>query len=131
MVVLTAALLLTTATVARVVVAGARARGVEWSTRPSGVGFMPTLVAVGTIISLMIPGLMDTSASAPAPAPAPSPTARRMAPVYPGPPNDDALPPLNLPITFDYGPGPRHPVPSPASAGAGTAWSPREGGVRE
>ena len=119
MVVLAAIFLLTFATVMTIRVVSARAKGVAWSTRPSGVGLMPTLVAVATIGALMVPGLTDTSATAPAPAaapapapaPAPSPSSRQLAPVYPGPSNDGALPPLNLPITFDYGPGPRHPVP--------------------
>src|SRR5262249_52595375 len=115
MVVLAAIFLLTLAVVVTILVAGVRSSGIAWSTRPSGAGFMPTLVAVATIGALMVPGLMDTSATSRAPAPAavraPPPRPRQLAPVYAGPSNDQALPPLNLPITFDYGPGPRHPVP--------------------
>jgi hypothetical protein len=85
--------------------------------RTSVVLMLFSLVVVGALMG----GGLASRPSAPRaspfePAPSTSQAALESAPVYPGPSNHAPLPRLNLPITYDYGPGPRRPVPSPGSA---------------
>jgi hypothetical protein len=88
--------------------------------RPRGVSVVPIAFAVAVTGALMNAGFrgelgqphpVTPSASPPASSVADAPPAS--VPVYPGPPTDAPLPKLDLPITFDYGHGPRYPVPGP------------------
>lgn len=81
---------------------------------PKGTSVIPVLVVVGAVIGVGMARVVRTP---------PSPAAEQQAstyqavlggaPVYRGPSNGAPLPRLNLPITYDYGPGPRHPTPLP------------------
>jgi hypothetical protein len=76
-----------------------------------------SLAVVGALVGTGLGSPQSTPRpSALGPAPSSFQSAVGAAPVYPGPSNDAPLPRLNLPMTYDYGPGPRHPVPPPGSA---------------
>jgi hypothetical protein len=78
-----------------------------------------SLAMVGALMGAGLGGRPSTprpSALGPAPSPSEFESAIGAVPVYPGPSNGAPLPRLNLPITYDYGPGPRHPVPPAGSA---------------
>jgi hypothetical protein len=107
------------------------------SRRPPRTGVTLILFSLAVIGSLMAAGLGGrpstprASALGPAPSLSESQSAIGAVPVYPGPSNGAPLPRLNLPITYDYGPGPRHPVPPPASApppAMGANWNPGRSG---
>src|SRR5437588_9700628 len=90
------------------------------SRRPPSAGVIPLLFSLAITGALMGDGLgrppSTPRISTFGPAPSSSQAALGRTPIYPGPSNDAPLPRLNLPITYDYGPGPRHPVPSVPSA---------------
>jgi len=75
-----------------------------------------SVLMVGAVIGDGLERAPSTPPSMSGAAPSTSQSAVGAVPVYPGPSNDAPLPRLNLPITYNYGPGPRHPVPSPGSA---------------
>jgi hypothetical protein len=90
------------------------------SRRPPRTGVTLALFSLAVVGALMGAGLggrpSTPQPSAVGPAPSSFQSAVGAVPVYPGPSNGAPLPRLNLPITYDYGPGPRHPVPPPGSA---------------
>ncbi len=96
----------------------ARGRGaVARSRRCPPVSVIPVLFSVVMVGALTLGGLGRATSAPPRqsqPALQLPQAALDAAPVYPGPSNEAPLPRLNLPITYNYGPGPRHPVPSPA-----------------
>jgi hypothetical protein len=92
---------------------------VRHSRRPPRTSVIPILFSLAVLGALMSDGLggppSTPRSSAFDSAPSLSQAALGTAPVYSGPSNDARLPRLNLPITYDYGPGPRHPVSSAGS----------------
>jgi hypothetical protein len=110
--------------------------------RPPAVSVIPALFSLVMAGSLIAGNLGKTaktpSASSAGEASWVSQSALRAVPVYPGPSNGAPLPRLNLPITYDYGPGPRHPVPPsswvpPTQVGAdgGTQGAPRDPSITQ
>ena len=132
------ALLILTATTIGLI----RSAGLLDSWRPRGVSVLPIAFALAVTGALLSTGLRGESDQSRPVTPTASPPASSLAdgppasvPVYPGPPTDAPLPRLDLPITFDYGPGPRYPVPgpgpsSPPPASPASGPSPLDGSVR-
>jgi hypothetical protein len=103
------------------------------SRRPPRTGVALILFSLAVVGALLgagpgsRPSTPRPSALGPAPSSSESESALGAVPVYPDPSNGAPLPRLNLPITYDYGPGPRHPVPPPGSAppsALGADWAP-------
>lgn len=94
-----------------------RTAGFLGKRRPRRVSVLPLAFAVAVTGALMNAGFRGALGQHRAPAPPPVSTVAdpppASAPVYPGPPSGAPLPKLDLPITFDYGPGPRYPTPGP------------------
>jgi hypothetical protein len=87
--------------------------------RPRRVSVLPLAFAVAVTGAVMNAGfsgaLGQHRITTPPPVSSVADPPPTSASVYPGPPGGASLPKLNLPITFDYGPGPRHPTPGPPS----------------
>jgi hypothetical protein len=85
--------------------------------RPRRVSVVPLAFALAVTGALMNAGFNGALGEHRAPRPPPGSSVAdpppASAPVFSGPPSGAPLPKLNLPITFDYGPGPRYPTPGP------------------
>jgi hypothetical protein len=103
----------------RLVYTGGRGTG-RAARQPPVVSVMPVVFSLVMIGSVVGAGLTKTT-SPPAPTsvgqtPSVYQSGLGGDPVYPGPSNDAPLPRLNLPTIYNYGSGPRHPVPDPSSS---------------
>jgi hypothetical protein len=102
------------------VVGEARRAAVRAPRRPRAVSVIPVVFSLGIISSSVGAGLAKTtSPRAPTSVgetPSVSQSGLGAVPVYPGPSNEAPLPRFNLPTIYNYGPGPRHPVPYPPAS---------------